>query len=73
MVARVLKWGEWEKPNTGCKVTLTDHRNAFRESHKEAVNIDLELGSKFHSLCILALTDSCSFVESFLTHIKNWQ
>jgi hypothetical protein len=69
----VLTWREWEEPNAGYKVTLTDHLNAIRESHKEAINIDLEPGSKFHSLCILALTDSCSFLESFLNHFDNWQ
>ena len=71
--SRVTTWAEWEEPNTGCKVTLTDHLNAFQESHKEAIDIYLDPGSKFHSLCILALTDSCSFVESFLTHFENWQ
>ena len=71
--SRVGNWAEWEEPNTGCKVTLTSHLNAFRESHKEAIDIELEAGTKFHSLCVLSLTDSCSFVEAFFTHIENWQ
>ena len=48
----ITAWAEWEESNTGCKVTLTNHLNAFRESHKEAIDIDLDPGSKFHSLFV---------------------
>ena len=63
--SQVVTWAVWEgePQRTGYKVTLTDHLNAFREYHKEAIDIDLDQCSKFHSLCILALTGSCSFVE----------
>jgi hypothetical protein len=69
--SHITCWADWEEPNTGCKITLSDALSQFRSAHQQA--IQLESGSTFHKLCTLSLTDSVAFIEAFLTHIGNWQ
>jgi hypothetical protein len=71
--SRITCWADWEEPNTGCKITLSDALSQFRTAHQQAIDIQLESGSTFHNLCTLSLTDSVAFIEAFLTHIENWQ
>jgi hypothetical protein len=71
--SRITCWADWEEPNTGCKITLSDALSQFRAAHQQAIDIQLEPGSTFHNLCTLSLTDSVAFIEAFLTHVENWQ
>jgi hypothetical protein len=71
--SRITCWADWEEPNTGCKITLSDALSQFRSAHQQSIDIQLEPGSTFHNLCTLSLTDSVAFIEAFLTHVENWQ
>jgi hypothetical protein len=69
--SRITCWADWEEPNTGCKITLSDALSDFRAAHQQAIDIQLQSGTMFHNLCTLSLTDSVAFIEAFLTHVEN--
>ena len=67
----IKSWDDWDLPNDGYRDRLNMELHLFKTGHQEALEAELEPLSPFYNLCILALTESVSWVDSLIKFLDD--
>ena len=71
--SKVPDWSTWDEPETGARIVLLNGLLDFRETHREAIEMQLEPGSRMANLALLSSTEVCGYIEGLTNHIDTWQ
>jgi len=69
--AAIKTWDDWDLPNDGFRDRLHFELQLFKSGHQETLDAELTPLSPFYNLCVLALTESVSWVDNLVKFIDD--
>jgi hypothetical protein len=70
--SEVKTWEEWDSPMTGFRACLKEALTLFRTSHQGNIDDTLQRDSIVYAICTMALIESVSWVEGFITFLDDY-
>ena len=67
----IKNWDDWDLPNDGYRDRLNIELHLFKTGHQETLEAELVPLSPFYNLCILALTESVSWMEGLMKFLDD--
>ena len=64
-------WDDWDRPNDGHRDRLLQELHLFKVGHMDTLENKLQSLSPYYNLCVLALTESVSWVEGLAKFIDD--
>jgi len=67
----IKSWDDWDLPNDGFRDRLNMELQLFKSGHQETLDSELTPLSPYYNLCILALTESVSWVDRLVKFLDD--
>ena len=67
----IKTWDDWDRPNDGHRDRLLMELQLFKVGHGETLESKLQPLSPYYNLCMLALTESVSWIEGLVKFIDD--
>jgi hypothetical protein len=68
----VLNWSDWDEAESGFRAKLDEELIVFKSSHQERIDEVYKAETQAYNLAVLSLTESISFIESFMKFIDDY-
>jgi len=67
----IKSWDDWDLPNDGYRDRLNMELQLFKSGHQETLDSELTPLSPYYNLCVLALTESVSWVDRLVKFLDD--
>ena len=69
--SNIKSWDDWDRPNDGYRDRLLLELQLFKVGHMETLDVKLQPLTPYYNLCVLALTESVSWVEGLAKFVDD--